>query len=103
MAFSKIEQARTIQLQHLQLNFLNPAGLLKLKISSWANKSRCSGLKRDGDIIDIDSIQDLLIQNGEKMPLKGLEGDAANGLWDWIQEFKDLKMWQLLDSSYKGH
>jgi len=103
MAFSKIEQARTIQLQHLQLNFLNPAGLLKLKISSWANKSRRSGLKRDGDIIDIDSIQDLLIQNGEKMPLKGLEGDAANGLWDWIQEFKDLKMWQLLDSSYKGH
>ncbi|BCR85953.1 uncharacterized protein ACHE_21411A [Aspergillus chevalieri] len=78
------------------------AGLLKLKLSSWANKSRRSGLKRDGDIIDINSIRNLLIQNGEKMPLKGLKGDAANGLWDWIQEFKDLKTWQLLDSSYKG-
>ena len=102
MAFPKIEQAGTIQLQHLQLNFLNPAGLLKLKLSSWANKSRRSGLKRDGDIIDINSIRNLLIQNGEVMSLKGLEGDAANGLWDWIREFEDLKTWQLLDSSYKG-
>lgn len=91
MTFPKIEQVGTIQPQHLQLNFLNPAGLLKLKLSSWANKSCRSGLKRDGDIIDINSIRNLLIQNGEKMPLKDLEGDAANGLRDWIQEFKDLK------------
>lgn len=102
MAFPRIEDAGTIEVENLDLKFLNPIGLLRLKLSSWANKTRRSSSKRDGDIVNISSIRHLLIQNEEKMILKELDSDAAKGLRAWIREFRDLKTWKLLDPTYKG-
>lgn len=101
MAFPKIEDASMIRLQNLELNFLNPIGLMELKLSSWPSEVRRNGKKRDGDMTDIMSIRDVLIKNGERMALKNLQGDAANGLEHWIKEFKDKRTWKLLDPSYK--
>ncbi|KAL2139264.1 hypothetical protein VTI28DRAFT_5451 [Corynascus sepedonium] len=103
MAFPTLDQARVIQAgQFMQLNFLEPAGLLKLKLSSWANKTRRLGPKRQGDISDIVSIRDLLISNRAAIDLRRLTSDPANGLRDWVREFGDLKEWQKLDRSYRG-
>jgi hypothetical protein len=103
MAFPTVEQARVIQAgQLMQLNFLEPAGLLRLKLSSWANRTRRLGPKRQGDISDIVSIRDLLISNRVTMDLKGLTSDPAHGLHDWVKEFGDLREWQRLDRAYRG-
>ncbi|KAK4143248.1 uncharacterized protein C8A04DRAFT_29063 [Dichotomopilus funicola] len=103
MAFPTIEQAKIIQAGHLmQLNFLEPAGLLRLKLSSWANQTRRVGPKRLGDISDIVSIRDLLASDGTSMDLRSLAGDTALGLREWVKEFKDLKQWQRLDGKYHG-
>lgn len=103
MAFPTIDQASIIQVgQHMQLNFLEPAALLRLKLTSWANETRRKGPKRYGDISDITSIRDLLIGNGVSMDLKYLKSDMAKGLQDWVTEFDDLKKWQMLDKSFNG-
>jgi hypothetical protein len=95
MAFPTIEQARIVQAgQIMRLNFLEPAGLLRLKLSSWANKTRRMGPKRLGDMADITSIRELLISNRVTMDLKGLASDTVTGLRDWVKEFDNLKEWQ---------
>jgi hypothetical protein len=105
MAFPSIDKATIVQVGKppgMQLNFLEPAGLLRLKLSGWANETRRTGPKRAGDMSDITSIRDLLISNEVKMDLKGLKSDMANGLRDWVREFKDLQKWQMLDKNFKG-
>jgi hypothetical protein len=103
MAFPTLDQAKVVEVgTQMHLKFLEPAGLLKLKFSGWANETRRMGPKRDGDRADITSIRDLLISNGASMDLKGLQSDMAKGLKAWVKEFNDLKIWQKLDSGYKG-
>ncbi|KAK3897272.1 hypothetical protein C8A05DRAFT_39184 [Staphylotrichum tortipilum] len=103
MAFPTLEQANVVRAgQQMQLNFLEPAGLLRLKLSSWANRTRRLGPKRQGDVSDIRSIRGLLISNQAKVDLKALTSDTANGLKDWVKEFDDLKEWQKLDRAYQG-
>lgn len=102
MAFPTIDEATIVKAgQSMQLNFLAPVGLLRLKLSGWANGTRRMGPKRLGDMSDITSIRDLLISNGAKMDLKGLKSDMAKGLHDWVKEFKDLPKWQMLDKGFK--
>ncbi len=86
----------------MQPNFLEPAGLPRLKLSSWANETRQRGPKRNGDISDITSIREFLISNRQAMDLRGLQSDMAKGLRAWTREFKDLEHWQMLDKNYKG-
>lgn len=103
MAYPSLNEARIVKAgAQMQLNFLEPAGLLRLKLSSWANESRRKGPKRSGDMSDITSIRSLLVINKEPMDLKGLQSDMAKGLQLWVQEFHDLQMWQKLDKNYKG-
>lgn len=102
MSFPKIEEANIIRVGPLQLNILSPAGLLKLKLSSWANTTRRKGPKRNGDMTDIRFIRECMIGNGENIKLKHLQDDEAKGLREWVKEFQDLKQWQELDPSYKG-
>ncbi|CAJ2514033.1 Uu.00g021520.m01.CDS01 [Anthostomella pinea] len=103
MAFPEFDPSKVIQVgKQMQLNFLEPAGLLRLKLSSWANETRRNGPKRGGDMSDITSIRDLLASNGMAMDLVGLRSDMAKGLREWVHEFKDLKNWQRLDRHYKG-
>ncbi|ROV86874.1 hypothetical protein VMCG_10807 [Cytospora schulzeri] len=101
--FPKLTEAKIIKAgPQMQLNFLEPAGLLRLKLASWASPTRRTGPKRNGDMSDTTSIRDLLIDNNRRVSLKGLDGDAAVGLKAWVKEFRDLNKWQLLDPSYKG-
>lgn len=67
-AFPELTKARLNKIgnpQHaeLQLAFLEPAGLLRLKLSSWANETRRKSSKRVGDMSDITSIRGLLVSN----------------------------------------
>ena len=101
MAFPAVDQARIVTSEQMQLSFLEPAGLLKLKLSGWANETRRKGPKRAGDMSDITSIRDLLAGDNVSMDLKGLSGDMAKGLKAWVEEFKDLQEWQKLDSKLK--
>ncbi|KAM4060115.1 hypothetical protein HRG_002276 [Hirsutella rhossiliensis] len=103
MAFPTLDQAGIVRLgQQMQLNFLDPDGLLRLKLSGWANETRRKGAKRYGDMQDIRSIRDLLITDKVQLDLKGLKSDMAKGLSEWIREFNDLKTWQQLDGRYKN-
>ncbi|KAL1849367.1 hypothetical protein Daus18300_013298 [Diaporthe australafricana] len=111
-AFPELTKARIIKVgnpQHpeLQLPFLEPAGLLRLKLSTWANETRRKSNKRQGDESDIISIRDLLASNlkakGKKMEfMKTLDAQMVKGLKDWIKEYKDLAEWQAVDASIKG-
>lgn len=108
-AFPELTKARILKVGNpknpeLQLAFLEPAGLLRLKLSTWANETRRNSPKRSGDMSDIASIRDLLISNlrdqGKKMQLvKTLDAQMKKGLKDWIREFQDLATWQALDAS----
>lgn len=103
MAFPELTKARIVKAgASMQLNFLEPAGLLRLKLSSWANETRRKGPKRNGDMSDITSIRDLLISNGRSMDLKGLQSDMAKGLQAWTNEFDDLEVWRMLDKHYRN-
>lgn len=111
-AFPGLTKARILKVGNpknpeLQLAFLEPAGLLRLKLSTWANETRRNSPERTGDLSDIKSIRDLLVSNlkaqGRKMELvKTLDPQMKKGLKDWIIEFRDLAEWQALDASIKA-
>ncbi|EHK96084.1 hypothetical protein M7I_8219 [Glarea lozoyensis 74030] len=63
MGFPTFDPAKIVQTsqQQLQLKFLEPSELLRLKFSTWANETRRKGPKRQGDISDILSIRHLLL------------------------------------------
>ncbi|KAK3940468.1 hypothetical protein QBC46DRAFT_434811 [Diplogelasinospora grovesii] len=103
MAFPKVSEARIIKgVQETQLQFLDPMGLLHLKLSSWANKARRGGPKRENDIKDVKDLRDILIGAGKKMDLRGLDKDMAAGLEAWVSEHKDRQEWKKLDKNYGG-
>jgi len=102
-AFPKVEQAQLVKLgPQMQLSFLSAPELLKLKFSTWNNQTRRMGPKRYGDMSDITSIRDLMVQSGQSLSLRSLKGDMSQGLRTWVKEFQDLREWQKLDSSYRG-
>lgn len=111
-AFPELTKARLIKVGNpanpeMQFVFLEPAGLLRLKLSSWASEARRNSSKRAGDMSDMTSIRDLLVSQvqatGKKIEfMKTLDTDMKKGLKDWIAEFKDLATWQKLDASIKG-
>lgn len=111
-AFPELTKARIHKVGNpknpeLQLAFLEPAGLLRLKLSTWANETRRNSPKRTGDMSDITSIRDLLVSNiqaqGKKIEfVKTLDAQMVKGLKDWIKEFGDLAKWQALDASIKA-
>jgi hypothetical protein len=96
-AFPAVSEADTMRVGQKEMVFLAPAGLLLLKLSSWASKKRREGPKRNGDYSDATAIRELLIQDGKRVQLSKLKGDGMEGLKLWVQEFKDLKEWQKLD------
>lgn len=112
-AFPKLTEARITKVgdpkhPELQLAFLEPAGLLRLKLSTWANETRRKSAKRTGDMSDITSIRDVVAsqlkaqQKVGKMPLQAsLDAQMKKGLKDWISEFKDAARWQALDASIR--
>lgn len=102
-AFPRMEQAQLVKLgPQMQLAFLSAPELLKLKFSTWNNKSRRMSGKRYGDMSDITSIRELMVRSGQKINLKALQQDMGQGLKEWVKEFQDLKEWQKLDPAYKG-
>lgn len=102
-AFPKVEQAQLVKLgPKMQLAFLSAPELLKLKFSTWNNKTRRMSAKKSGDMSDITSIRELMIRSGQKINLKALQQDMGQGLKEWVKELHDLTEWQKLDPSYKG-
>ncbi|POS81281.1 hypothetical protein DHEL01_v200331 [Diaporthe helianthi] len=110
-AFPELTKARLIKVGNpanpeMQLTFLEPAGLLRLKLSSWANETRRNSPKRAGDMSDMQSIRDLLVSEaqGTKKKIdfyKTLDPQMKKGLKDWIAEFKDGDRWSMLDPSIR--
>jgi hypothetical protein len=55
-------------------------GTPNLKFSTWNSRIRRSGSKRYGDMSGIMFIRELMVQSGQRINLRGPQGDLSQGL-----------------------